>query len=86
MLLLLLSCGFVKVVLGATDGAVAPATLEGGEGVALPVRRMFLKASTSSAALPLPAPCLCALPGSSVFSFINPNPASLLANVLANGL
>lgn len=89
VLLLLLSWGLEKVVLGAAEGvAVAPATLEGGEGVALPVNRMFLKASTSSAALPLPlpAPCLCSFPCSSAFSRINPTPASLLANVFANGL
>lgn len=90
MLLLLLSCGRENVVLGAAGVAVAPTTLVGGEGVALPVKRMFLKASTSSAALPLAPPpltaCLCSFACSSVFSLLSPNAASLLASVRANGL
>lgn len=89
VLLPLLSFGREKVVFGAAEVvAVAPTTPEGGEGVALPVKRMFLKASTSSAALPLPPPppCLCSFPCSCAFSLLNPNPASPLANVRANGL
>lgn len=83
VLLLLSSCCRGIVAVGARPTAPAPVACPvGDEGAALPVMRMFLKASTSRAGLP--APCLSAVASScDVFSPLCP---STVASVLAKGL
>ena len=67
------------------EAIFAGAAPDGGEGTALPVRRMFLKASTSicrraGRASPL------SLASVSSLDLSNPNDASVVAKVLAKGL